>query len=257
MTVMDTVLFNDPEVKGLALEALEECTDLQAFGRRCLEILLNALISAKADEACGAAYGERSPERPNSRNGYRERSLLTSVGDLKVRIPKLRTGAFFPDDLIERYCRVDRALVAAVAEMNVMGISTRKVEEVAGALGVSSMSKSQVSRLCECLDAEVGAFRRQRFDGVRFAYLWLDATYVKCRVEGRSVSQAVVTAIGLDDTGHKRFLGVDCVDTESHADWRAFLADLRARGVAAGKDGVQLVVSDAHEGLRKAIAETF
>ena len=157
-----------------------------------------------------------------------------------MRIPKLRTGAFFPDDLIERYCRVDRALVAAVAEMYVMGISTRKVEEVAGALGVSSMSKSQVSRLCECLDAEVGAFRRQRFDGVRFAYLWLDATYVKCRVEGRSVSQAVVTAIGLDDTGHKRFLGVDCVDTESHADWRAFLADLRARGVAAGKDGVLL-----------------
>lgn len=106
---------------------------------------------------------------------------------------------------------MDRALVAAVAEMYVMGISTRKVEAVAGELGVRSMSKSQVSRLCECLDAEVDAFRRQRFDGVRFAYLWLDATYVKCRVEGRSASQAVVTAIGLDDTGHKRFVGVDCV----------------------------------------------
>lgn len=257
MTVMDTVLCNDPEVKRLALAALEECTDLQSFGRRCLEILLNSLVSAKADEACGAAYGERSPERTNSRNGYRERSLLTPVGDLKVRIPKLRTGTFFPEDVIERYCRVDRALVAAVAEMYVLGISTRKVEEVAGALGVSSMSRSQVSRLCECLDAEVAAFRRQRFDGVRFAYLWLDATYVKCRVEGRSVSQAVVTAIGLDDTGHKRFLGVDCVDAESHADWRAFLMDLRARGVAAGKDGVQLVVSDAHEGLKTAIAEVF
>lgn len=257
MTVMDTVLCNDPEVKRLALEALEECTDLQSFGRRCLEILLNSLVSAKADEACGAAYGERSPERTNSRNGYRERSLLTSVGNLKVRIPKLRTGAFFPEDVIERYCRVDRALVAAVAEMYVLGISTRKVEEVAGALGVSSMSKSQVSRLCECLDAEVAAFRRQRFDGVRFAYLWLDATYVKCRVEGRSISQAVVTAIGLDDTGHKRFLGVECADTESRAGWKAFLSDLRARGVAAGKDGVQLVVSDAHEGLKAAIAEVF
>lgn len=257
MTVMDTVLCNDPEVKRLALNALEECTDLQAFGRKCLEILLNSLVSAKADEACGAAYGERSPERTNSRNGYRERSLLTSAGDLKVRIPKLRTGTFFPEDLIERYCRVDRALVAAVAEMYVLGISTRKVEEVARALGVSSMSRSQVSRLCECLDAEVAAFRRQRFDGVRFAYLWLDATYVKCRVEGRSISQAVVTAIGLDDTGHKRFLGVDCVDTESYADWKAFLADLRARGVEAGSRGVQLVVSDAHEGLKAAIAETF
>ena len=148
---------------------------------------------------------------------------------------------------------MDRALVAAVAEMYVMGISTRKVEAVAGELGVRSMSKSQVSRLCECLDAEVDAFRRQRFDGVRFAYLWLDATYVKCRVEGRSASQAVVTAIGLDDTGHKRFVGVDCVDTESHAGWKAFLSGLRARGV----DGVRLVVSDAHEGLAKAIAETF
>lgn len=249
MAVMDTVLCNEPEVKRLALAALEECTDLQAFGRRCLEILLNSLVSAKADEACGAPYGERSPGRTNSRNGYRERGLLTSAGDIRVRIPKLRTGTFFPEDLIERYCRADRALVAAVAEMYVLGISTRKVEEVAGALGVSSMSKSQVSRLCESLDSEVAAFRRQRFDGVRFAYLWLDATYVKCRVDGRSVSQAVVTAIGLDDTGHKRFLGVDCVDTESYDGWRGFLSDLRSRGVAAGEDGVQLVVSDAHEGL--------
>ena len=257
MTVMDTVLCNEPEVKRLALAALEECTDLQAFGRRCLEILLNSLVSAKADEACGAPYGERSPGRTNSRNGYRERGLLTPAGDIRVRIPKLRTGTFFPEDLIERYCRADRALVAAVAEMYVLGISTRKVEEVAGALGVSSMSKSQVSRLCESLDSEVAAFRRQRFDGVRFAYLWLDATYVKCRVDGRSVSQAVVTAIGLDDTGHKRFLGVDCVDTESYDGWRGFLSDLRSRGVAAGEDGVQLVVSDAHEGLRRAIAESF
>ncbi len=257
MTVMDTVLCNEPEVKRLALAALEECTDLQAFGRRCLEILLNSLVSAKADEACGAPYGERSPGRTNSRNGYRERGLLTPAGDIRVRIPKLRTGTFFPEDLIERYCRADRALVAAVAEMYVLGISTRKVEEVAGALGVSSMSKSQVSRLCESLDSEVAAFRRQRFDGVRFAYLWLDATYVKCRVDGRSVSQAVVTAIGLDDTGHKRFLGVDCVDTESYDGWRGFLSDLRSRGVAAGEDGVQLVVSDAHEGLRRAIAAAF
>ena len=189
----------------------------------------------------------------NSRNGYRERGLSTAAGDVTLKIPKLRRGSFFPEDLIERYCRVDRALVAAVAEMYVMGISTRKVEAVAGELGVRSMSKSQVSRLCECLDAEVDAFRRQRFDGVRFAYLWLDATYVKCRVEGRSASQAVVTAIGLDDTGHKRFVGVDCVDTESHAGWKAFLSGLRARGV----DGVRLVVSDAHPGLVRALGEVF
>lgn len=206
MPAMDTLLFNDPEVKGLAFAILEECTDLQAFGRRMLELLANAAMSAKADEACNAPYGERDEGRVNSRNGYRERGLSTAAGDVTLKIPKLRRGSFFPEDLIERYCRVDRALVAAVAEMYVMGISTRKVEAVAGELGVRSMSKSQVSRLCECLDAEVDAFRRQRFDGVRFAYLWLDATYVKCRVEGRSASQAVVTAIGLDDTGHKRFV---------------------------------------------------
>lgn len=250
---MRTLPFESPEVKGAALAALEECTDLQAFGRKMLELLVNSAMSAKADEACNAPYGSRDPGRSNSRNGYRARGLSTAVGDIELRIPKLRSGSFFPEEVIERYCRVDRALVAAVAEMYVMGISTRKVEEVAGALGVRSMSKSQVSRLCSSLDAEVAAFRSQRFDGVRFCYLWLDATYVKCRVEGRSVSQAVVTAIGLDDTGHKRFLGVDCVDTESRAEWGAFLGGLRARGVS----GVRLVVSDAHEGLRAAVAEAF
>ena len=253
MPVMETLLFDSPEVKGAILSALEECADLQAFGKRMLELLLNSAMSAKADEACNGSYGERGPERANRRNGYRTRSLSTTIGDIELRIPKLRSGSFFPEDIIERYSRTDRALVGAVAEMYVLGISTRKVEHVANRFGVSSMSKSQVSRLCSCLDAEVESFRTQRFDGVRFAYLWLDATYVKCRVDGRSVSQAVVTAIGLDDTGHKRFLGVDCIDAESYAGWKEFLAGLRARGV----DGVVLVVSDAHEGLVKAVSETF
>lgn len=257
MTTMDTLLCNDPEVKRMALAALEECCDLQAFGRKVLEAVLNAAMSAKADEACNAAYGERDPERSNSRNGYRPRRLVTQAGELSLRIPKLRSGSFFPEDVIERYCRVDRALVACVAEMYVMGVSTRKVEAVAGELGVSSMSKSQVSRLCEVLDAEVAAFRSQRFDGTRFAYLYLDATYVKCRVDGRSSSQAVVTAIGVDETGRKRFAGVDCIDTESHADWKAFLGDLRARGVESGREGVRLVVSDEHAGLVRAVEETF
>lgn len=254
---MDTLLLGSPEVKKAALGALEECCDLQEFGRRTLEILLNAAMSAKADEACGADYGSRDPGRENSRNGYRPRRLVTQAGELDLRIPKLRTGTFFPEDIIERYCRVDRALVACVAEMYVAGVSTRKVEAVAAELGVSSMSKSQVSRLCSSLDAEVAAFRSQRFDGVRFAYLWLDATYVKCRVDGRSCSQAVVTAIGLDETGHKRLLGVDCIDTESHADWRDFLSGLRGRGVASGEGGVRLVVSDEHAGLVAAVGEVF
>lgn len=254
---MDSLLSNNPEVKKMALEALEECTDLQAFGRKMLEVLLNAAMSAKADEVCNAVYGERDPERSNSRNGYRPRRLVTQAGELKLRIPKLRTGSFFPEDIIERYCRIDRALVATIAEMYVMGISTRKVEAVAGELGISSMSKSQVSRLCEVLDAEVATFRSQRFDGVRFAYLYLDATYVKCRVDGRSASQAVVTAIGLDETGHKRFVGVDCIDTESYSDWKGFLCDLRGRGVESGERGVRLVVSDEHSGLVRAVDEVF
>ena len=131
MTMSDTLLFNDPKVKMLAMEAIEESIDFQAFGRRMLELLTNSLISARADEACGAEYKERSPERTNCRNGYRNRRLVTSVGDIELRIPKLRSGTFFPEDLIERYCRIDRALVAAVAEMYVSGVSTRKVESVA------------------------------------------------------------------------------------------------------------------------------
>ncbi len=231
MPAMDTVLFNDPEVKGLALAILEECVDLREFGRRMLELVANAAMSARADEECGAAYGERSPERTNSRNGYRERGLATSVGDVTLRIPSCAPARSSPTTSSNATAAWTALWSRRWPRCTSWGVSTRKVEAVAGELGVSSMSKSQVSRLCEVLDAEVAAFRRQRFDGVRFAYLWLDATYVKCRVEGRSVSQAVVTAIGLDDTGHKRFLGVDCVDTESRAGWRAFLSDLRARGV--------------------------
>lgn len=250
---MDTLLFNDPKVKKLAFEMLGDCVDLQSFGKMMLELLLNSAISAQADAACCADYGEKSPDRLNSRNGYRERSLMTSVGDIKVKIPKLRSGTFFPEDIIRRYCRIDRALIATIAEMYVMGVSTRKVEKVAEQLGINSLSKSQVSRMCEFLDDEVTSFRRQRLAGVRFAYLWLDATYVKCRVDNRSVSQAVVTAIGLDETGHKRFLGLECIDTESYEEWKTFLLDLRTRGI----EGVQLVISDAHAGLKRAISEVY
>lgn len=217
----------------------------------------NAAMSAKADEACNADYGKRDPGRANSRNGYRPRRLVTQEGELSLRIPKLGSGSFFPEDVIERYCRLDRALVACVAETYVMGVSTRKVEAVAGELGMSSMLKSQVSRLCEVLDAEVAAFRSQRFDGARFAYLYLDATCVKCRVGGRSASQAVVTAIGLDETGHNRFVGVDCLDAEAHAGRKGFLADLRARGVEGGPRGIRLMVSDEHAGLVRAVEEVF
>ena len=173
------------------------------------------------------------------------------------RIPKLREGSFFPEDVIERHCRIDRALVAAVAEMYDMGISTRKVQAVVDELGISSMSKSQVSRMCSVLDSEVAAFRARRFDDIRLACLWLDATYVKCRVDGHSVSQAIVTAIALDEEGRKRMVGVGCIDAESYADWKSFLNDLREHGIGAGPEGVQMVISDEHAGLVRAISETF
>lgn len=250
---MDTLLFNNPEVKKAALSALKECVDVQQFGAKMLELLLNNIFSIKADIACGAEYGQRSEARVNSRNGYRERSLITPAGEIHVKIPKTRTGSFFPEDVIDRYCRVDRALIAAIAEMYLCGISTRKVELVVKQFGISSMSKSQVSRMCETLDSEVAAFKNRRYDAEKFAYLYLDATYVKCRVEKRSVSVALVTAVGIDSTGHKRFLDVDVVDTESYVSWKEFLGGLRERGVS----NVKLVVSDEHAGLVRAIGEVF
>lgn len=253
MADQTNVLLFHPEVKELLVSTFEGSADLREFGARMLEIMINSMMSAQADDECGAPYGERSPERANSRNGYRERGLSTTAGDLTLRIPKLRSGSYFPDDVIGRYCRAERALVAVVTEMYVKGVSTRNVEGVAAELGVASLSKSQVSRICEGLDAEVAAFRTRSLEGERYAYLWLDATYVKCRVSGRSCSQAMVTAIGADEDGHKRFLGVDCIDTESYGDWRSFLSGLRARGL----EGVALVVSDDHPGLVRAVAETM
>ena len=252
-TTLDTLLRTDPEVQELALTILRECTDLREFGARCLEAMLNSLMSAQADEACGAPYRERSEARTNSRNGYRERGLETSAGDVTLEVPKLRHGSYYPEELIERYTRADRALVACVVEMYANGVSTRKVRRVAEELGVDSLSRSQVSRMCSALDGEVSALRSSRLEGHAFRYLWVDATYVRCRVSGRSVSVAVVTAIGLDEGGHKRFVGLDVVDTESRADWVRFLRSLRERGLS----GVLLVVSDAHTGIVSAVEEVM
>ena len=239
-----------------ALEAArlwQECGDAREFACRVLGGVMNALMDSEAQQMCGASRNERSDGRENSRNGYRPRSLKTAVGDVELEIPKLRHGTYYPEGMLARWSRVDTSVAAIVQEMYVCGVSTRKVERVASRLGISSLSSSEVSSLCSDLDAEVAEFRRRDLSGTPCCYLWLDATYMSCRVGSSVVSQGVVTAIGLDDTGHKRFVGVDCVDTESHAGWKAFLSGLRARGV----DGVRLVVSDAHEGLAKAIAETF
>lgn len=254
MATKDNVLLSsDPVFKDVLLEILEGCRDLREATARMSETVLNALMSMQADEACGAPWGERSEERVNSRNGYRERGLSTTAGDLTLEVPKLRKGTYFPDDILRRWGRADAALAAAITEMYVQGVSTRKVEAVARKLGLDSMSSSRVSSMCASLDAEVDEFRTRPLGWQRWCYLWLDATWVKCRVEGRSVSQAIVTAIALGEDGCKHFCGADVMDTESYADWDRFLANLRDRGL----DGVQLVVSDAHGGLKRAIAERF
>ena len=253
MTQLETLLQNDPQVQQFALAVLNECDGMRDFAARCVEAMINSAMSAQADELCGAGYNERSEGRVNSRNGYRTRGLETTVGDIEIEIPKLRHGTYYPEGVVEHWQRADNALVACVVEMYANGISTAKVERVAKQLGVGSMSKSQVSRLCAALDEEVAQLRESDLLGHVVRYVWVDATYVSCRVAGRFTNVAVVTAIGCDETGHKRFLGLDVVDVESYEDWRRFLLSLRERGL----DGVRLVVSDAHSGLVRAVSEVF
>lgn len=218
--------------------------DLNEMMRRELEAMVNRIMDWQADELCGEG---------NRRNGYRERKLLTVLGEITLRIPKLREGTYFPDELIRPYSRVDRAMVAVVREVYVRGLSTRKIEKAADALGFASLSPSRVSRMTSDLDEEVAALNAQRFEGMSFPYLWLDATYLSCRDEGHVQSKGVVTAIACGEDGSRRFVGFGVVDTESAASWKAFLRGLRRRGVA----GVRCVVSDDHEGLVQAVAEVF
>ena len=219
--------------------------NLQELIRRLAEDVANGIMDAEADQMCEATG--------NSRNGYRTRTLKTCVGELSLRVPKLRTGSFFPEDVITRYQRVDRALAAAVAEMYATGTSTRKVQRVAEKMGVSRLSKDQVSAIAADLDADVSELVGRDMSGSGVPYVWLDATYVKCRREGRVASTAVVTAIGCDEGGWRRVLGVSVVDTESYDSWLAFLRAVKSRGVR----GVRLVVSDAHPGLVRALGEVF
>lgn len=206
--------------------------------------IVNEAMDAQADEACAEG---------NMRNGYRERRLVTCVGDITLRIPKLRSGSYYPEGLLTRWSRTDRAVAAAVSEMFANGVSTRKVERVAKAMGIERMSASRVSRICESLDEAVADMQGRDLSDVSFPYVWLDATYIKCREGGRVQSAALVTAIGAGSDGYRRLLGMDAVDTETYDGWRGFLLSLRERGVS----GVICVTSDAHEGLRRAIQEVF
>src|SRR5690242_8030055 len=234
------------------LEVLEA---MQAGGvedrvRTAAQTIYQALIDAELTSVIGAGPWERSPERTTQRNGSRTRTLSTTAGDLELRIPKLRTGSFFPS-LPERRRRVDQALFAVVMEAYLHGVSTRKVDDLVKALGADTgISKSEVSRICADLDIEVGAFRDRSLAEQQFPYVFLDATYCKARVNHRVVSQAVVIATGARADGWREVLGFAVGDSEDGAFWTAFLRSLKARGLG----GVQLVISDAHTGLKQAIS---
>jgi putative transposase len=217
--------------------------------REAMALVLQALIDAEATEVIGADRYQRSASRTTHRNGSRSRLLSTKAGDVELRIPKLREGSFFPA-LLEPRRRIDRALLAVVLQAYVHGTSTRKVDDLVKALGLDSgISKSEVSRICVELDGEVAAFRSRSLAHTAFPYVFLDATYLKARVDGRVVSRAVVIATGVCADGGREVLGLDVGDSEDGAFWTGFLRSLKARGL----HGVQLVVSDAHTGLKQAI----
>jgi len=216
--------------------------------RTLLKDFAEALMSAEATSECGAEYGARTAERVNSRNGYRERPWDTRAGTIALSIPKLRAGTYFPTWLLEPRRRAEKALTSVVVEAYVQGVSTRRVEDLVQSLGIEKMSKSQVSVLAKELDGTVKAFRERKLEG-RFPYVWLDAIVFKCREGGRIANVAALVAVGVNEDGHREVLGLDVVTTEDGAGWLAFLRGLKARGLR----GVELVISDAHVGLKDAI----
>ena len=239
------------DVTGWLRKQLEEASpDLL---REMVKEFAEALMSADADAVCGAGYGERSPERVNRRNGYRERDWDTRVGSIELAVPKLREGSYFPDWLLIPRRRAEQALVAVVADCYLAGVSTRRVEKLVQTLGIERISKSQVSRLAQSLDQIVEDFRTRPLDGSPYAYVTLDALVVKCREGGRTVNVCVVHAVGVNKDGFRESLGLDVVTSEDGAAWLAYIRGLVARGLA----GVKLVSSDAHPGLVDAIAASL
>jgi putative transposase len=220
--------------------------------RSMLREMVNALMSADASAACGAGLGERSEERLNQRNGYRDRSLDTRMGTIDLQIPKLRHGTYFPGWLLEPRRRAEKALTSVIAEAYLLGVSTRRVEDLVQSLGIERISKSQVSLLARELDHTVKSFRERPLT-TRFRYLWLDALVLKSREGGRIVNVACLVAVGVNEDGYREVLGIDVVTVEDGAGWLAFLRALKARGLK----GVELVVADAHPGLGEAIASVL
>jgi putative transposase len=215
--------------------------------------LANAMMSAQADQVCGAGYGERSGERVNRRNGYRAREWDTRVGTVELAIPKLREGSYYPDWLLTQRRRAEQALVTVVATAYLLGVSTRRVERLAEQLGVKSLSRSQVSEMAAHLDTQVSAFRERPLDAGPYTFVWADALSVKVREDGRVVNVHALIATGVNADGHREILGLDVASAEDGAGWLAFWRGLVARGLS----GVQLVIADAHPGLVAAIGSAL
>ncbi len=222
------------------------------FLRASLQVLLQDVMHADVSRQIGAERHEHTPERTAYRNGYRPRRWDTRVGTLDLRIPKLRQGSYLPAFLEPRR-RSEQALLAVIQQAYVEGVSTRRVEDLVQTLGCDGISKSEVSRICAALDTQVQAFRERPLDQGPYPYVWLDALTQKVREGGRVVNVAVVVATAVNGQGRREVLGLDCGASEDGAFWIAFLRSLRARGLS----GVQLVISDAHQGLRDAIAAVF
>jgi len=231
-------------------ELLEKGSDT-TFLREMIGFAAERLMALETDSLCGAAPGERSAERTNQRNGYRDRDWQTRAGAVELRIPKLRRGSYFPGFLEPRRM-AEKALTAVIQEAYIQGISTRSVDELVKSMGMDGISKSQVSRLCGDIDERVGAFLGRPIEG-DWPYIWLDATYVKVRRDHHIVSVAVIVAVGVNTDGRREVLGMTTGHSEAEPFWTEFLRSLARRGLR----GVKLVVSDAHEGLKAAITKVL
>jgi transposase-like protein len=232
----------------LELVSKAEAGDVD-FLREGVRVLAQALMEAEVSTQIGAEHGQRVPDRVTHRNGYRARDWDTRAGTIELAIPRVRQGSYLPS-ILEPRRRAERALTAVVAQCYVEGVSTRRVDDVARAMGIDGISKSQVSRMCAELDEVVAGWRNRPLDAGPYGFVWLDALVVKVREHGRVVNTAALVATGVNADGHREILGLDVGAAEDGAAWTAFLRSLVARGLA----GVKLVCSDAHQGLKDAVA---